>query len=95
LHPKIPEKLVGHGIAPRFAEIQFVCISGKICKSGRQHFVERDKTPQIQTPPRKSVDASILTGWHFDCMTLRKQHASKTEALLKEGCRHITAITSF
>jgi len=32
LHPKIPEKLVGHGIAPKFAEIQFVCISGTICK---------------------------------------------------------------
>ena len=91
LHPKIPEKLVGHGIAPGFAEIQFICISGKICKCGRQHFVERDKTPQIQTPPRKSVDASILTGWHFDCessMHKKLKHFSKRAVV-------ITAITSF
>jgi hypothetical protein len=32
LYPEDPKKFMGHGIAPIYAGIHFVCISGKICR---------------------------------------------------------------
>ena len=37
-------------MAPVYTAIQFYCVSEKIYKFSEQHFRERDKTDEIQTP---------------------------------------------
>jgi hypothetical protein len=32
LYPEVPRKFMGHGVAPIYAGMHFVCISGEICK---------------------------------------------------------------